>query len=139
MLTLYFLGSFVAMHPLINATRFIGINVGAGITGSLGYLLFKYRETSASGQRDRTRALGFSGSLMGLTTVAACLSPSTVMYIWGIVPVPLWAMVAGYFAYDGYYLNDPRSSVGHAGHLGGMAFGVAYYLVRLRGMRVIMR
>jgi membrane associated rhomboid family serine protease len=48
----------------------------------------------------------------------------------------LWATVAGYAVYDGYYLNDNKSRVGHAGHLGGLAFGIAYYLLRLRGLRV---
>jgi membrane associated rhomboid family serine protease len=57
------------------------------------------------------------------------------VYIYGIIPLPLWATVAGYAVYDGYYLNDNNSRIGHAGHLGGLAFGIAYYLLRLRGLR----
>jgi membrane associated rhomboid family serine protease len=43
--------------------------------------------------------------------------------------------VLGYAAYDGYYLNSENSRIGHAGHLGGLAFGIGYYLLRLRGLR----
>lgn len=71
-----------------------------------------------------------------LGTVAAFLYPRVTLLIWGIVPVPLGILMAGYAIYDGYYLSNPRSSVGHAGHLGGTVFGVVYYLAKLRGLKL---
>jgi membrane associated rhomboid family serine protease len=44
-------------------------------------------------------------------------------------------LAVGYGVYDGYYLNDNKSRIGHAGHLGGAAFGFLYYIWRLRGLR----
>lgn len=73
---------------------------------------------------------------MGLTSVAACLAPHAKFQIYGIIPVPLWGLCAAYGLYDGYYLNDNNSRIGHAGHLGGLAFGLAYYLLVLRGLKV---
>ena len=57
-------------------------------------------------------------------------------HIYGIIPVPLWALMTGYAIYDGYYLSDSRSKIGHGGHLGGIAFGVVYYFAKLRGLRL---
>jgi membrane associated rhomboid family serine protease len=85
---------------------------------------------------DYQRGLGFSGALMGITSVAACLAPRAQVQLYGIIPMPLWGIVLGYAAYDGYYLNNANSRIGHAGHLGGLAFGIGYYLLRLRGLRM---
>lgn len=70
--------------------------------------------------------------VMGLGTAAALLKPSATMLLFGVVPVPLWLLMGGYFFYDAYYLNR-MDRVGHAGHLGGLGFGVLYYMLRLRG------
>lgn len=134
MFTAYYLGRFLCYAPMITPARFLTIAIGSGLTGSVGFLYQRYLASGGSGF-DGKRGLGFSGALMGITSVAACLSPATKVYLYGIVPVPLWGMVAGYAFFDGYYVNDNASRVGHAGHLGGLAFGIAYYLLRLRGLR----
>jgi membrane associated rhomboid family serine protease len=101
-----------------------------------GYLFNRYYALQSTHQpHDHARGLGFSGAIMGLSTVAACLAPQAKFALYGIIPVPLWALVTGYAVYDGYYLNSAESRIGHAGHLGGLAFGVVYYLARLRGLR----
>ncbi|KAH7085468.1 hypothetical protein BKA63DRAFT_431680 [Paraphoma chrysanthemicola] len=135
MFTAYFLGSFLCGSALITPVRLLTIALGSGVTGSVGYLYQRYLATGSKGV-DYKRGLGFSGALMGITSVAACLAPRTKFLIYGIVPVPLWALVLGYGFYDGYYVNDGNSRVAHAGHLGGLAFGIAYYLLKLRGLRV---
>jgi membrane associated rhomboid family serine protease len=134
MLTAYFLGGFLCYAPLITPFRFVTIAIGSGITGSVGFLVQRYLASGKTGY-DQVRGLGFSGALMGITSVAACMAPFTKVMIYGIIPVPLWGLVVGYGFYDGYYVNDRNSRIGHAGHLGGAVFGVAYYLLRLRGLR----
>jgi membrane associated rhomboid family serine protease len=134
MFTVYFLGSFLASAPMITPMRYLTIALGSGITGSLGFLY--HRGQKAQGGVDHTRGLGFSGVVMGISSVAACLAPSTRVLIWGIVPMPLWGLVTGYALYDGYYLDSKESRIGHAGHLGGLAFGIVYYFARLRGLRM---
>jgi len=134
MLGTYFIGKFMCYLPVITPAHIVTITLGAGVTGSMLFLFQRYMAIGGSSV-DYKRGLGFSGALMGLTTVAACLSPSTKFYIYGIVPVPLWGLALGYAFYDGYYLNNPRSQIGHAGHLGGSLFGVWYYVLRLRGWK----
>lgn len=133
MLAIYFMGGFLATAPMITPLRYLTIALGSGITGSLGFLY--NREQRSQGGRDYVRGLGFSGAVMGVSSVAACLAPTQTVLIWGILPMPLWGLVTLYAAYDGYYLNSQESKIGHAGHLGGLAFGIVYYFARLRGWR----
>lgn len=134
MLTAYYLGGYLAASPLITPMRFLTISLGAGVMGSIGFLWQRYFVTGGKGV-DYKRGLGFSGALMGITSVAACLAPTARVLIYGVIPMPLWGLVVGYAFFDGYYLNDGNSRVGHAGHLGGLAFGLGYYLLKLRGLR----
>lgn len=134
MFTTYFLGRFLCYAPMITPARLLTIAVGAGVTGSVGYLCQRYMSTGGTGV-DYRRGLGFSGALMGVTSVAACLAPTAKVQLYGIIPIPLWGVVLGYAAYDGYYLNDDNSRIAHSGHLGGLAFGLAYYVLKLRGVR----
>ncbi|KAF1837929.1 hypothetical protein BDW02DRAFT_644934 [Decorospora gaudefroyi] len=136
MLSVYFLGRFLAAAPVITPVRYLAIALGSGIAGSIGHLFSRRVQREArGGGSEFERGTGFSGSIMGISTVAACLAPSTRVYIWGVVPMPLWTLVSVYGVYDGYYLNDTNSRVGHAGHLGGLVFGLVYYVARLRGLR----
>jgi membrane associated rhomboid family serine protease len=134
MLTAYYLGGFLCQMPIITPAHFLTISIGSGIAGSAVFLFQRYYASGMTGY-DQTRGLGFSGALMGITTVAAFLSPHTKFHIYGIIPIPLWGLAVGYGVYDGYYLNDNKSRIGHAGHLGGAAFGFLYYIWRLRGLR----
>jgi membrane associated rhomboid family serine protease len=134
MFTAYYLGQFLCYMPSINPARLLTIALGSGVAGSVGFLYQRYLVTGGNSV-DYNRGLGFSGALMGITSVAACLSPTTKFSIYGIIPVPLWGLALGYAFFDGYYLNDNTSRVGHAGHLGGLAFGLAYYLLKLRGLK----
>ncbi|KNG47633.1 integral membrane protease of the rhomboid family [Stemphylium lycopersici] len=138
MFTVYFLGSFLTAAPVITPLRLLTIALGSGLSGSVGYLIQQQYRLSSQGlnARDTGRAMGFSGAVMGISTVAACLAPRAQVAIWGIIPMPLWALVAGYAVYDGYYLNSVDTRIAHAGHLGGLGFGLVYYLARLRGLRI---
>lgn len=135
MFTAYYLGQFLCYSPVITPSRFIAITIGSGITGFLGYIYQRYLAVGGNSV-DHSRGLGFSGALMGITSVAACLAPRAKVAIYGIIPVPLWGVVLGYGLYDGYYVNDGSSRIAHAGHLGGLAFGIAYYLLKLRGIKI---
>ncbi len=68
----------------------------------------------------------------GIMVATACIAPTTTVQLFGVVPLPLWLLTVGYLFYDGYYLDSPASNVGHASHLGGSAFGFAFYMLRLR-------
>lgn len=131
MFTTYYLGGMLCYSPLITPGRLLTIALGAGVTGNVGFVWQRYLVAGDQGV-DRVRGLGFSGALMGIVSMAACLAPKAKVAIYGIIPVPLWGLVVGYGLYDGYYLNNEDSRVGHSGHLGGLAFGIMYYLFKLR-------
>ncbi|PSN62862.1 hypothetical protein BS50DRAFT_577746 [Corynespora cassiicola Philippines] len=130
MISVYAFGSCLAAIRGFPPGKLLGVAVGSGLSGSLFWMV--NRAMNMQGQPDHQRALGFSGVVMGLGTLAACITPRTVFQLYGIVPVPLWALIGGYAVYDGYYLNSANTRVGHGGHLGGMIFGAAYYLVAIR-------
>ncbi|KAL5380751.1 hypothetical protein DPSP01_007552 [Paraphaeosphaeria sporulosa] len=131
MLSFFFMGQMLATTPGFTPGKIAVLVIGSGLAGSIGWLY-----TTMKNRNYQKRALGFSGSVMGVGTVAAFLYPKAQFAIYGIVPVPLWALIAGYAVYDGYYLDDSNSKVGHAGHLGGLAFGIVYYFARVRGLRI---
>ncbi|KAF2099993.1 hypothetical protein NA57DRAFT_75495 [Rhizodiscina lignyota] len=136
MITLYAFGSLLATFPGMRVANLAVLSFGSAVSGSLGWLLHERRDEQAYVQR---HAVGASGMIMGLGAAAACLTPTTTFLLFGIVPMPLWMLVGGYFLYDSYYLDSKDSRVGHAGHLGGLAFGVAYYALRLRRLGGIFR
>ncbi|KAF2661612.1 hypothetical protein K491DRAFT_687384 [Lophiostoma macrostomum CBS 122681] len=134
MLSFYFLGEFIVSTPGIGPGKFVTLILGSALAGSVLGLVQRRETIKATGGRDMKRGLGFSGSVMGVSAVAACLYPRSKVALYGIVPIPLWGLVAGYFLYDGWFYNDKNASTGHAGHIGGLAFGLVYYLAALRGV-----
>jgi membrane associated rhomboid family serine protease len=133
MLSTYYLGGMVATIPGMTPAGMLAIILGSGICGSIGFLAVRYNKVKDSRQYDHVRGLGFSGAVTGLGVVAAFVYPKAQMLLYGIVPAPLWALMLGFVAYDGYYMNDSNSKVAHSGHLGGAAFGALYFLMRMRG------
>ena len=79
------------------------------------------------------RAVGASGAIMAVVIVCACHYPTRTMYFMFFLPMPLWVMALLYVGYDAYSLLGGREAgVGVAAHLGGAAFGFAYYRMNWR-------
>ena len=74
-----------------------------------------------------SRGLGFSGAVMGVGSLAACLFPHQKLLLYGVVPVPFWLLIGGYFVYDGYFLGSQNTGVAHGGHLGGLVTGLLFF------------
>ncbi len=70
--------------------------------------------------------VGASGGVMCLMILFVLHFPRRLLYIWGVLPVPAWALGTLYVAAD---LLGVRSDdlVAHVAHLGGVAFGAIYY------------
>ncbi|OCL02083.1 rhomboid-domain-containing protein [Glonium stellatum] len=139
MFSMYAFGTILARHPGIRAIHVATLALGSGVFGSFGFLLHQYRRRQPN---VKTFGLGASGAVMGMGAAAACLFPKHSVLLYGIIPVPLWLLIGGYFAFDSYYLDKPGTKVAHAGHLGGLCFGLVYYFLRLRrfgGVASIMR
>ncbi|KAI8142899.1 hypothetical protein BJV82DRAFT_612667 [Fennellomyces sp. T-0311] len=137
MLVLYSMGQ--AALEAIGASRFLLLYAGAGITASLatqGY--HKYirpmleRKRFFAG-RERFGALGASGAVMGITAFYACAFPRTTFLLFFIIPMPAIALVGGVAAYDIYQAYTLKNEVvDSAAHIGGAAYGAAYWFLRVK-------
>ncbi|KAJ4412827.1 hypothetical protein N0V91_000589 [Didymella pomorum] len=133
MFTFYSLGGALAALP-VTPGQFMVIIFGSGLAGSL-FWLSQEQMKEESGRPSRQRAMGFSGALIGAITVVSCFMPRNQVQLFGVVPIPLWLVTIGYAVYDGYYLNSENTRTAHAGHVGGLGFGLAYYFLKLRRLR----
>lgn len=130
MITLHAFGSIVAMVPGIRAGHLAQLTIGSALFGSAGF----YIHESQRPQRMEKGAMGASGIVMGVGAAAFALVPRARLAFAMFIPTPLWILVPGYFLLDAYYLDDPTSRTAHSGHLGGAAFGLLFYALRLRGL-----
>lgn len=149
MLALNAFGSILAWVPGIGAAHVVGLAIGSAAAGSAAWLYHvrtrKQPQPASSTNRNVFAGfggspivrqiyigLGASGMVMGLGAAATLLMPFAPMNLMLIpIPIPLWAITAGYFALDSYYLNSD-SKVGHSAHLGGAVFGAVFYFLMLR-------
>ncbi|KAF6819549.1 rhomboid family protein [Colletotrichum sojae] len=115
----------------ISPLRFAVLALGSGIAASVAHVLNARRPRS---RRDGSAgtAVGASGILTGLGTALAFVFPSLKVRLSGTdVVLPLRAVLVGMFAVDAYCLGTEKDTgVGHAGHLGGALFGLAYAMLR---------
>lgn len=75
-------------------------------------------------------AVGTSGSLSGLYTAMMCMMPRVPVSLIGVpfLSFPLWSSNAVFAAGSAYCMvTGTLPLIAHAGHLGGMAGGVAYF------------
>ncbi|CZR58805.1 uncharacterized protein PAC_08697 [Phialocephala subalpina] len=125
MLGLYsFAPSIIALFGL---APFTTLFVGSAITGGVVQYWLWNRNKEYRGA-----AVGASGALFGIITALTCVMPKhSIMLMF--IPMPMWvaagisvaASVAGLQGYWG-------QGIGHADHLGGMAFGVVFWALVLR-------
>lgn len=141
MITMRTMCQILSIVPNLHGGHVLAVALGSALAGSAGYVL--QHKAAAKNSKNRVeamehyqaRALGASGVVMGLSALATCFVPQMPLQLMFIpIPIPLWAITAGYFAVDAYYLNSQTSRTAHAGHLGGLAFGAASYFVMLKGV-----
>ena len=83
-------------------------------------------------------AIGASGAVMGVLMLYACHYPHHQIRIWFFFPIEMRWLVLLYVAFDLHPLllrlagDQIYTSVAHAAHLGGLAFGFLYWNQRLR-------
>ena len=125
MYTLYIFSAILWQCPGLKLGHFITLTLGSAITGSAGYVLEKSIQKS-----HYHPASGASGMVLGIGAAASLLNPHQPLFLFGVIPMPLWIFIAVYAVFDGYYLNS-KSKTAHSGHLGGLLWGSAYYFLSL--------
>lgn len=110
-------------------------------TKGKGVLAFLTRNNKASGRGGGERgSAGASGSIFGLVALFTCFAPRAKLnVILTPVAAPAWQMMLGIVGFSVAAMEFGwLPGYDHAGHLGGMAFGLLYYagwaLRRRRGI-----
>jgi membrane associated rhomboid family serine protease len=132
-LFLFFFGPLV--ERIVGARRFLVLFFAAGALSGIAQVHLVQVLGHPNG------ALGASGALMALFGLIAVLLPKERIYVWGLVPVPMWAAGIGYAALDVLGALNPSSPIGNIAHLAGLALGLLYGLyvrqdLRSRGLRL---
>jgi membrane associated rhomboid family serine protease len=77
--------------------------------------------------------LGASGAVMAVMVLYACHYPARIIYLFFIVPVPIWLFVVFYVAMDAFvFLSQMKSTTAVVVHLTGAAFAFLYYKSQFR-------
>jgi len=77
------------------------------------------------------RLVGASGGVMAVLAAFIWYYPRETVLIYGVLPVPAWALGVFYLLMDLQGAGDRASNVAHVAHLAGAAFGVLYAWRRL--------
>jgi membrane associated rhomboid family serine protease len=79
------------------------------------------------------RCLGASGAVMAVMILCACHFPGKTVLVFFILPMPIWLMAVIWVALDAFRLLGNRAGeIAVTVHLGGAAFGFAYFKMQWR-------
>lgn len=132
------------LAPLVTPLTFVTVWTGAGITCSLASLyIWKHGfpfDHAPKSSNIVQQGCGASGSILGLITLTAIKYPSLSWQLMFIpISFPGWLLVGGEAIYSILALKYGwQPYLGHAGHLGGTAFGLLAGILSMRfGLRRI--
>jgi len=75
--------------------------------------------------------VGASGALYAVMLAYAVFFPTSIIYIWGIIPLRAPIMVLGYTILSMFFIVTGRGgNVAHSTHLAGFGFAWIYFMVR---------
>jgi membrane associated rhomboid family serine protease len=115
------------LERMYGSTEFLLFYLIATVCSSLAYVALAYYGGS------KVPAIGASGAIMGVMMLYVIYYPFEQFLLFWFIPVPLWVLMSLYVLYDLHPVllalaGDPIfTGVAHAGHLGGLAFGFAYW------------
>ena len=127
MIALFFFGAY--LERLAGPKLLIVIFFAAGIVGNFGYMLTASDST--------VPAIGASGAIYGVMGVLAVLTPKLLVFVYGIIPMPMVVFAALYAIIDLVGLFAP-SDIAHGAHIGGLMIGLAFgFYLRQRYRAVV--
>lgn len=74
--------------------------------------------------------IGASGAIFGVLLLYAVLFPNSVIYIWGILPIPAPLLILGYAVIELIGIFLARDGVAHLTHFIGLIAGWLYIVIR---------
>lgn len=124
MLGLLFFG--IAVEKAIGTKEFLLMYFVIGIFSGLFSVLFYF----LAGQ-PYVSLVGASGAIYGILFAYAVIFPRSVIYIWGLIPVPAPILVFVYALIEFFSQFFSGSNVAHYTHLAGFGFAFLYFVVRM--------
>ena len=149
MLMLWFFGREV--EEIMGRSEFYKFYFTAIVLSGLAWLASVQLFPGRGGMASMSHLLGASGAIMAVFAVFVWYFPRQTVYIWGVLPVPVWALGLLYLVTDVQGAADGGGQVAHVAHIAGALFGLCYawrgwnlsgfgdIQNRLRGMRRGMR
>lgn len=119
MLALWFFGREV--EAVLGRGRFLRFYLASVVIAGLVWLL-----SLQIGGGPFAVLIGASGGVMAVLAVFIWFYPRQTVLIWGVLPVPAWALGVLYFFSDLQGAADGRGQVAHVAHLAGLGFGFLY-------------
>jgi membrane associated rhomboid family serine protease len=121
MLFLWFFGSEV--EQLYGRKEFVAIYLVSALLGGLSFVAWHVATADTA-----SRCLGASGAVTTVLILFALHFPRRIIYLFFVLPVPIWLLAVFNVAGDAYILlSRQQSQVAVIVHLAGAAFAVAYY------------
>lgn len=134
-IVLYFFGPIVERR--IGSRAFVILFLVSGALAGLGFIgstiLLPPPELSP------VRVLGASGAIFSVLGVLTVLNPHLRIYLYFILPIPLWLFTLGFAVISIFFFLSPGGggSIAHAAHLIGLVIGLVYgEHVKRRGVNV---
>lgn len=81
--------------------------------------------------------IGASGAVQAVVLLHAARVPHRQLLIWGIAPVPMWALAAFFVGVDVYQFLQGGGNTANYAHLAGAALGLAYFNFHWRFERLL--
>jgi membrane associated rhomboid family serine protease len=118
------------MEDLYGPKEFLAFYLMAALMGGLAF----QAGWAADAARGRL-CLGASGAVTAVMVLYAFHYPTHVIYFFGILPIPIWLFVGFQIAQDLFgVMGGGARDTAYTVHLGGAAFGFAYYKLQWRVM-----
>jgi len=116
---IYFFGRLV--EDYIGSRDFAILFIVSGVLAGLGQTLI------ALAMGELSFGLGASGAALALMGVLTILNPDLKVYIWMVLPVPVWVLTVFYAGYSVLGIGAGIApGVGHLAHLIGLGIGLLY-------------
>ena len=113
MLALFFFGS--SLERRIGGRALAVLFLASGIIGNIGYMITSVDPTIP--------VIGASGAIYGVMGALAVLAPLMMVFIYGMIPIPMILAAAVWGFLDFISLTSP-SGIAYGAHLGGLFAGV---------------
>mmetsp|Transcript_14441 Transcript_14441/g.21704 ORF Transcript_14441/g.21704 Transcript_14441/m.21704 type:complete len:242 (+) Transcript_14441:43-768(+) len=134
MVTLYFFGSQALM--VLGARQFMQLYFGGGFLSSICYVVWPDIIPKSWPARYQTSryapAMGASGAVSAAVAWSILQAPSSIVYLYMVVPIPAALFGLLYIGYESFGLYQGGTGTGNAAHLGGALYGAMYFLSKNR-------